>query len=98
MHTSASLQETDEGDINRGQLSADVVSLWHAAKSIGFMTTQVILFCRLGISLGKPRSRCAQTAWKGPGNDVTYISDGAFGDRTKKEGQLQPTAPLFQLP
>lgn len=55
-------------------------------------------FCRLGISLGKPRSRCAQTAWKGPGNDVTYISDGAFGDRTKKEGQLQPTAPLFQLP
>lgn len=52
-------------------------------------------FCRLGISLGRPSSRPAQTAWKGPENYVTYIT---FGDRTQKEGQLQPTVSLFQLP
>lgn len=97
MHTSASLQETGGGHQQRTVVCRCSFSVACSQKHRVYDNTSDS-FCRLGISLGKPRSRCAQTAWKGPGNDVTYISDGAFGDRTKKEGQLQPTAPLFQLP
>jgi len=62
------------------------------------MTMQVLLFVGRGSLWGSKAVDLPKLLGKGSGNDVTYNSEGAFEDRTKKEGQLQPMVPLFQHP
>lgn len=94
-HRSACLQEGGERDISRRQSSADVVSLQHAAKSIQFVTKQVLLLVG-SESMGKKilglLGKCLGMIF------FFWISGRAFGDRPKKVWQLEVTVPLFQIP
>lgn len=98
MHTSASLQETDEGDINRGQLSADVVSLWHAAKSIGFMTTQVILFVGWGSLWESQEVDVPRLLGKDLGMMLPTFLMGLLGIELRKRDNYSPQHLCFNSP